>query len=282
MNLSHSDNHHSLHRELHKKVMLYLSVGRYEVAEKLLNEAIETHESNGVTSEHSQPSDDDSLHNAKMAELHNLAGFVYHRQSKFQEAMASFQRATENDPHHIEARINYALTLCDLGEYHRAKHILAAGKHHTDKHHSQSYLTLRRLAQHHQALGDDYIRCGMEHHSLSEYQKALRLYKNNPSLRLKIAKVLMSIGSHKEAIEHLNKLTLYPQTQEKAHSLLGIIAARQGDEQQCIKHWQKITEPKERLLRGYQSLTKYWQTSPHATHPYNPPSSTSHHQEPSL
>ena len=81
--------------EIKKKTSIYLSVGRYEAAEKLLKMSLSEFGS--------------------IAILHNLLGLTFHRQSKFPEALEQFELSFRENPDFIEAKLNFSVALCDLG-----------------------------------------------------------------------------------------------------------------------------------------------------------------------
>lgn len=240
--------------DISSRVMLYLSVGRYEAAEKLLGETIEE------LGDH--------------AELHNLLGFVFHRQSQFSKALESFERSWQTDAAFIEARLNYAVTLCDLGRYTQAQSIFKEAQEYRDLQMSQAHLTLKRLAQAHEKLGDDYQSCGMKLQAHSEYQKSVSLSQDHPQARLKLAQILMDAENYKRAREELEATLTDPHCGEEARCLLGIMALRQGDMQQALNHWQSYEVPRSRLLQAYRDLALLWKNAPgaHAAAP-TPPSS---------
>ena len=229
--------------DISSRVMLYLSVGRYEVAEKLLSEKLEE------LGDH--------------ADLHNLLGFVFHRQSQFSKALKSFERSWQTDPAFVEARLNYAVTLCDLGHYTKAQTIFKEAQEYKDLQMSQSHLTLKRLAKNHEKLGDDYRRCGMELQAHSEYQKSLGLSKDRPQVRLKIAQTFINSQNYQRAREELEATLTDPHCGEEARCLLGIIALRQGNTQQALNHWQSYETPRSRLLQAYRALALHWKSAPH-------------------
>lgn len=80
--------------EIQQKIRIYHSVNRFEAAEKMLLSAIDEHGS--------------------MANLHNLLGVTYHKQSKFADAIVQFTKALKINQNFVEAGLNLSATFCDL------------------------------------------------------------------------------------------------------------------------------------------------------------------------
>src|SRR5690606_25479675 len=91
--------------EVQNKVKFYLSVHRFEAAEKLIKAKLAT------------------LGN--IAVLLNLLGIIYHRQSRFPEAITYFSKALKVNAQYVEAAVNLAATLCDLSRYDEANEVFA-------------------------------------------------------------------------------------------------------------------------------------------------------------
>lgn len=202
---------------------LYLSVARYELAERTLLTYL----------------DGSELPDHEYADLHNMLGFVYHQQSKFDEAVAQYGLATEYDPAHLEALLSHVVCLCDLGEYTAAAQLITAAQPQINKAHSLSYLTLWRLADLHEQTGDEYQKCGLPHRALTEYQSAYDL-SSRAQLKMKMAESLLAMGSIERAHKELSSLLQHPECYQRALCLLGIIAYNQGDQIACAAHWREL------------------------------------------
>ena len=242
--------------EISSRIMLYLSVGRYEAAEKLLDEQIQQN----------------PYHHG---ELFNLLGFVFHKQSQFSKALNCFEKAWQSDPSFVEARLNYAVTLCDLGHYPKAQATMKEAGEYADLQLSQTHLTLQRLAQSHEELGDDYQKCGMELRAQNEYQKSLGLCKDNPQVRIKLARIFIRAHNYERAQKELEATLTDPEFGEEARCWLGILSLQQGDRDQTLSHWQSYEKPRSRLLQAYLSLALHWKSAPKTQSPSTPPTPTS-------
>ena len=124
-----------------KKVGLFLQVHRYEAAEKLLKSTLSAYGS--------------------LANLHNLLGLTYHKQSRFVDAIEQFELARKDNPNYTEATLNLTATLCDLSRYEEAREIYATLKsdERTGKRHPK--MVLGRIANMHASLARTYQECNM-------------------------------------------------------------------------------------------------------------------------
>lgn len=255
----------SSYKEISSRVTLYLSVGRYEIAERLLIEKIEIIESEST-----------DHHTGEHARLYNLLGLVYHKQSQFNKALNCFERSWQIQGSFVEARLNYAVTLCDLGHYDKAHTSTEECLEHTDKQSQQTQLTLERLADRHEELGDLYLRCDMKVQARTEYQKALTLTTDNPPVRLKLAQMLLRSGHIEQAQRELETILTDPGCGEQARCWLGIIALREGRGDKALQHWQSYESPQTKLLKAFRSLAHLWKGAPLSSIIHSPSTPPSH------
>ncbi|MCY4380462.1 MAG: tetratricopeptide repeat protein [Proteobacteria bacterium] len=228
------------HAEVIEKINLYIQVARYEVAEKTVTTAIENHPGHE-------------------AEFHNLLGFIYHKQSKFQQALDQFKSAMIHDPNFIEATLNYAVTLCDLGKYAKAQLALTETTHQIDNRHSVSYQTLDYLGKMHENMGDQYHKCAMTHRALAEWLKASEMLAHPSPVVLKMAEVYITIGNVGRAEHFLKKLLHDLAYKEQATYLLGTLAYREGDIESSMSYWANPEKKgfRSKMSEAYGELAKY-------------------------
>ena len=115
--------------EIFSKVDLYLNVNRFDAAEKLLKSTLSDY--------------------GPLANVHNLLGVTYHKQSKFPDAIIEFNSALKTNPEFVEAALNLAATLCDLSRYDDARNVFVRLKALVDPKKKQPNLVLGRLADRH-------------------------------------------------------------------------------------------------------------------------------------
>ncbi len=219
--------------EVQDKVFVYLRLQRFQAAEDLLKSAMEEH--------------------GHLANLLNLKGVLHHRQSQFAQAIEFFEKAKAANPNFIEASLNMAVTLSDLGFYdqaekiyHEANALLYQGNRLPD-------LVMGRLANYHNQTAEGYQQAGLWEEAAAEFGKALQVYPRMPDIRLRLAKLFLRMGSFHQAQEQLHLLLESEQNLCECFNLLGTIAYRQGDNEEASRNWQKAQNhnPNDRISRHY-------------------------------
>jgi len=225
--------------EIKKKISIYISVGRYEAAEKLLKMSISEY--------------------GNIAILHNLLGLTYHRQSKFPQALAQFELAFKENPEFVEAKLNYSVALCDLGQYERAQEVFDGLDSGVNPKFGQTSLVLGRLANHHVSTGDLYETCGMKSFAISEYKRALSLYPKMPDVKIKLARLYLDTGDQDNARNELENLKVIAPRLEEAPIWLGIIDFIRGRRSMAFENWSRAYEinQKSKASKAYNSLVRF-------------------------
>ena len=204
--------------EIQQKIRIYHSVSRFEAAEKILLSAIDEYGS--------------------MANLHNLLGVTYHKQSKFADAIIQFTKALKINPNFVEAGLNLSATFCDLGRYDEARsvfsEILAAtpsSKKHPD-------LVLGRLANQHAECGHLYEQNNLPHDAINEYKRALALYEKMPDVKIALGQVYFRTNQMDRALyEFQDAIRAFPDEAE-AHLWLGITLWKLDRREHAIRSWE--------------------------------------------
>lgn len=204
--------------DVHAKVKLYLSVGRFEAAEKILQTALDEH---GST-----------------ANLHNLLGVTYHKQSKFADAVVQFTKALKINHQFIEAGLNLAATFCDVGRYDEAKAVFSEVAAATPKHKKVPELVMGRLANHHAECGSLYEQSGMPREAIEEYKRALALYERMPDVRLALGKLYFRSQQLDRALEEFRNIVNQFPDEHDAHLWLGLTHWKLGNTEQAQRQWQ--------------------------------------------
>lgn len=215
------------------KVNLYVSVQRYDAAEKLIRAAISDY--------------------GHLANMYNLLGVTYHRQSRFVEALDEFRRAISINPSYVEASLNLAATLCDLSRYEEAREIFNNVQSQTNPSKRQPDLILGRLANLHAASGKLYRQSNMHADAIREYRKALSLFERMPDVKLDLARLYMQIGQlDKAQTEFEDLIRHFPEVSE-ARTWLGVLYLKLGRTEQARDQWLKVqqTDPNDLISRAY-------------------------------
>ncbi|MFW7378170.1 MAG: tetratricopeptide repeat protein [Oligoflexus sp.] len=221
-------------KNIEEKLDLYLSVNRFQAAEKLLKESL--------------------AELGELANLHNLLAVTYHRQSKFQEAIESFEKAIELNPRYIEAALNLAVTYCDLGLYEEGERVYRTAQEQVQVGKSQvSSLITGRLANLHNQTALAYEHAGLFQEALKEYEKAIQLYPHMPDILIKIARLEYQQGRPDRAKTYLLEYERRFSPEPAVYNLLGLIALSEGDIVAAKNRWLKSQDlnPEDRLSRSY-------------------------------
>ena len=226
--------------EIKQKVELYLSLHRFDAAEKLLKSAI---------------SDFGSL-----ASLHNLLGVSFHKQGRFADALKEFKKAVAANPDFLEGGLNLVATLCDLSHYDEARSLYAELVGRLNPRRQQPNLVLGRIANQHAENGRSYEESGMYHDAIQEYRKALSLFDKMPDVRLALAKLYLKLGQADRAKEEAEELVRTDPNFVEGHVFLGILYAKLGRKDLAKRHWEtaRTDDPKHPTVLAYLRLAADW------------------------
>ena len=224
--------------EIRAKISLYISVGRHEAAEKLIKSTLSDYGS--------------------MANLHNLLGTIYHKQSKFLDAVKQFELALRINQNFVEAGLNLAATLCDLGRYEEARSVFGGLKNAIDPNKKQPLLLLGRLANKHADCGKAYEDSQMLNEAAQEYRKALSLYTELPDVRYRLAKIYMTLGKFEKAKVELETIVKNNPDTCQPLSLLGVIYNKLGKIGLAKDFWLKAqqVDPRDPVSKAYLAITQ--------------------------
>jgi tetratricopeptide (TPR) repeat protein len=222
--------------ETQKNAQLYLRLGRFDAAEKLLKATL---------------SELGSVSN-----VHNLLGLTYYKQSKFAEAIVEFNRALSANPEFVEAGLNLAATLCDVSRYEDAAAIFAQLQARITHRKKLPPLILGRIANLHVESGRAYEDCSMYSDAVQEYRRALSLFDRMSDVRLRLSRLYVKLGQMDKAHRELEQLIKLDPENSEAHTLLGLIYFKLQKLDFAKVHWreaQKI-DPFDSASRGLLAL----------------------------
>ena len=226
--------------EVRRKVSLYLSVNRFDAAEKLLKATLTDHGS--------------------LANVHNLLGVTFHKQSKFVDALKEFNKALAANPDFVEAALNLAATLCDLSRYDEARGVFTQLTAQINPKKRQPGLVLGRLANQHVTNGQSYEDTGMFGDAIQEYRKALSLYERMPDVKLALAKLYVRVGQNDKAKQEFEEIVKISPELPDAHTWLGILYYKLGRKDLAKRHWEKAqqVDPNDMTSRAYLKISREW------------------------
>jgi tetratricopeptide (TPR) repeat protein len=201
--------------DIQQKVKIYHSVSRFEAAEKILLSALDEYGS--------------------MANLHNLLGVTYHKQSKFADAIVQFTKALKVNQNFVEAGLNLSATFCDLGKYDDAKRIFSEILAQT----KQPDLILGRLANHHAECGHLYAQTNLPLEAIQEYKKALSLYEKLPDVKIALGQMYFKTNQLERALFEFQDTTRLFPSEIESHIWLGICLWKLNRRDAAIKCWEQ-------------------------------------------
>lgn len=191
------------------KVKVYLEAHRFDAAEKLVKSGLDD--------------TDDAAH------LWHLLGLVYHKQSKFVDAVSAFRQAIKINPTFIEASLNLAVTLCDLSHYDEAFRIFEELKRQNDFKRQLPRLVLGRISNLHVKAAQCYDEVGMFAEAVQEYRRALTLFPQLTAARIALARLYLKANEAQKAKSEIEESLRQTGEDADALALLGMIEHSLGN-----------------------------------------------------
>lgn len=172
------------------------------------------------------------------ADVRHLLGLALGLAGQPEAALLEFDRALALNPAYVEAHLNRAITLNDLGRYDEAREAFRLA---WDSDHSAgrpfSRSVSARLANMHMELGDLYADLGSYAQAVDQYRSAAELRPDFLDIRTKLARSLMERGELNGAVDELNKvLDGHPEYVE-ARVALGLVHYRAGRLDSAAAEW---------------------------------------------
>ena len=198
------------------------------------------------------------------ANLINLLGVVYHKQSKFMEAIREFRKAKHINPVYIEASLNLSITYCDLGLYEKAQEVyLSINKSDLTKNPDRNPIINGRAANMHAASGEMYSKLGLHDKAVKEFKKAIELYNKMPEVHISLTKSLIALKKFEEALTLLEKDSREFPKNAKFYLYQGILHYKLGNNDRAKLNWKKANhcDPYNSSAKIYLKLSQNWGAS---------------------
>ena len=172
------------------------------------------------------------------ADVRQLLGVALSLAGQPEAALAEFDRAIALNPSYVEAHLNRAITLNDLGRYEEAR---VAFRHAWDSDHSAgrpfSRSVSARLANMHMELGDLYADLGSYRQAVEQYTSAVRLRPDFLDIRNKLARALMERRDLQEALKEIQAILADHPDYVEARVNLGLVFYRLGQYDLATEEW---------------------------------------------
>lgn len=172
------------------------------------------------------------------ADMRNLAGISLALLGDSEAALEELNAAIAINPEYVEALLNRALVLNDLGRYDEAKASLEkAGELEHSPLEGIPAIAAARIANAHAGVGDLYMAAGAYERAWREFKTALELRPGFADVRHKAGRALLDLGRTVEAIRMLRRVVLDTPAYMPARLDLGLALFRSGDIAAARAEW---------------------------------------------
>ncbi|NIR42504.1 MAG: tetratricopeptide repeat protein [Gemmatimonadetes bacterium] len=172
------------------------------------------------------------------ADVRHLLGLALGLAGQPEAALEEFDRALSLNPAYVEAHLNRAITLNDLGRYDEAREAFRLAwdcDHSAGRPFSRSVSA--RLANMHMELGDLYADLGSYPQAIDQYRSAAQLRADFLDIRTKLARALMESGDLNAARRELDGVLAENSDYVEARVNLGLVFYRAGQHEKAAAEW---------------------------------------------
>jgi tetratricopeptide (TPR) repeat protein len=191
------------------------------------------------------------------ADAHHLLGLAYSAIDQRAEALAEFDRALELNPRYVDALLNRAVTLNDLGRTDEAAtaFVAAQGLGAVD-HTGFSAPVASRLANMHAELGEAYIEAGGARQAIQQFESAVALRPEFLDLLYRLARLRLADGDAAGARRDFETIVAARPGHTTARSSFGMACFLMGDAAAARAAWEACRDqnPNDPRVAAYLSL----------------------------
>jgi tetratricopeptide (TPR) repeat protein len=191
------------------------------------------------------------------ADIRHLAGLCLTFLGQPEAALDEFDRALTVNDQYVEAHINRALVLNELGRFDEARSAFErAGYYEYAISGRFPAAITARLANKHSEVGDLYQEAGAPMEAAAQYRRALELRPRFHDIRNKLAQSLLQLGELESAIEELKTALEGNSHYVPARLNLGLSLFRSGRREEAAREWRKCREeePGNPQVRAYLAM----------------------------
>ncbi len=183
-------------------------------------------------------------HNPGFADVRNKAGLCLALLGSPAAALEEFEHAVRVNDSYVEAHLNRAIVLNDLGRFPEARAAVAKA---WELEYSQGEDRFRgdvgnRIAVGHAKLGDLYGAAGADDLAVAQYRDALRMRPRFVDIRSRLAKSLLATGRTEEAKAELEAILDENPHYTGARIQLGVALQRLGDRDGAVREWTRASK----------------------------------------
>ena len=191
------------------------------------------------------------------ADAHHLLGLAYSMIGQPSEALSEYDRALALNPRYVDALLNRAVTLNELGRYDDAVAAFAAAQGLGAVDHTGFAAPVAsRLANLHAQLAEAYVEGGGLREAIDQYAKAAQLRPEFLDLRYRLARLRLELGDVALARRELEALLEERPSFFDARAAFGMACYLEGDTAVARAAWQQCRgeRPDEPRVTAYLAL----------------------------
>lgn len=200
-----------------------------------------------------------ALREPQYADVRNLLGLGLSLAGEMEAALDEFSRAVDLNPGYVEAHLNRAIVLNDLGRFEEAQDAFRRAWESEDRHGLPfPKSAAARLANLHAELGDLYRELCGRSEAIAQYRAATRLRPDFLDLRNKLARALIEAGELTAARSELESVLERNPEYSDARVNLGLAYYRLGDEEAASREWRLCVQrhPGEAKARAFLKMLR--------------------------
>ena len=191
------------------------------------------------------------------ADAYHLLGLAYSMIGQSADALAEYDRALALNPRYVDAHLNRAVTLNELGRYDDAvaAFVAAQGLGAVD-HTGFAAPEASLLANLHAELAEAYVEAGGLDAAIEQYAKAAQLRPEFLDLRYRLARLRLEVGDVAMARHELEAILEARPSFFDARAAFGMACYLQGDMAAARAAWQQCRgeRPDEPRVTAYLAL----------------------------
>jgi len=191
------------------------------------------------------------------ADIRHLSGLCLCFLGQPETALTEFDRALALNPAYVEAHLNRAISLNDLGRYDEAQQAFDQATRHEQAVGGRFLAAVSaRLANAHAGIGDLYAAAQAHAEASEQYRRALTLRPRFLDIRNKLAESLLAMGEYETAALELETVLDTNPDFVSARLNLGLVHHRTGDRARAAAEWERARSvaPGHPQVRAYQSM----------------------------
>lgn len=191
------------------------------------------------------------------ADAHYLLGLAYSMVDRRDDALASLEQALKLNPRYVDAHLNRAVLLNELGRYEDAAAAFAAAQE-LGKVDDTGFSApmASRLANLHADLAEAYVEAGGLEEAIRQLETAVHLRPTFIDLRYRLARLLLDRGEFARGRAELEGIIRERPGFFDAQAALGMACYLQGDLPAARAVWERCRDaaPKDPRVGAYLSL----------------------------